>query len=88
MKLFTLIALPVILLALFVINTDKENAVADKQKGICWVGTPQPVTREDVSILSSVGVTWMSQTPFAWQQNPGDTSIYFEKKSGRKPWWG
>lgn len=88
MKLFTLIALPVILLALFVINTDKEKAGADKQKGICWVGTPQPVTREEVSILSSVGVTWISQTPFAWQQTPGDTSIRFEKESGRKPWWG
>lgn len=88
MRLFTLILVPILLLAIFIVNGSKESIIIEKQKGICWVGTPQAISQSDVSALASAGITWMSQTPFAWQQNPGDTIIHFEKKSGRKPWWG
>jgi hypothetical protein len=88
MKLFTLIALPVLLLSLFLINKDKANSGDEKQKGVCWVGTPQPVVPEDINKLASVGVTWISQTPFGWQQQINDTTLLFEKSTQRKPWWG
>ena len=88
MKLLTFIALPALLLSLLLMNKGKTDSAREKQKGVCWVGTPQPVVQEDLDKLKSLGVTWISQTPFAWQQQPGDTSLLFEKKTQRKPWWG
>lgn len=88
MKLFTLIALPVLLLSLFLINKDATDSKRERQKGVCWVGTREPVVQEDIDKLKLVGVTWISQTPFGWQQLPGDTSLLFEKNTQRKPWWG
>lgn len=88
MKLFTLIALPALLLSLFLINKEDDHNWRERQKGVCWVGTPQPVLQEDVDKLKSIGVTWISQTPFAWQQQVNDTSLFFEQNTQRKPWWG
>lgn len=58
-----------------------------KQKGVCWVGGREVVTQKEIEKLKECGVTWISQTPFGWQEHVDSPSIRFETNSDRM-WWG
>lgn len=88
MKLYFFLAVPLLLVASYFLYNAEPKPVFEKQKGVCWVGSPQAVTAEDIAVLKTRGVTWISQTPFGWQQNPADTFLRFEKNTNRTPWWG
>lgn len=59
----------------------------DRQKGVCWVGLPQPVTADEISDVKKCGISWISQTPYGWQRSSSDTLIRTETFS-QTPWWG
>jgi hypothetical protein len=86
MKLYFFFAIPLLLAAYFLY--EEEEVLLEKQKGVCWVGMPDTIASEDVARLKASGITWISQTPFGWQQNPSDTVLRFEKNTNRTPWWG
>lgn len=86
MKLYFFFAIPLLLAAYFLY--EEEEVLMEKQKGVCWVGMPDTIAREDVAKLKASGITWISQTPFGWQQAPSDTTLRFEKNTNRTPWWG
>ncbi|MDO9554503.1 hypothetical protein [Rhodonellum sp.] len=66
------------------INTIK---ITDKQKGICWVGSPRPLEGWELDSLRHLGITHISQTPFGWQSDPKSPGIRWERDS-EKMWWG
>lgn len=88
MRLYFFLAIPLLLLASYFLYEAETTPITEKQKGVCWVGSPQTVTVEDIAALKTRGITWISQTPFGWQQNPADTFLRFEKNTNRTPWWG
>ena len=59
----------------------------DKQKGVCWVGSPRPLEGWELDSLSLIGITYISQSPFGWQSDPNLPDIKWEKHSDRM-WWG
>jgi hypothetical protein len=61
--------------------------VFDKQKGVCWVGSPRPLEGWELDSLRIFGVTHISQTPFGWQEDPNLPDIRWEKHTDRM-WWG
>lgn len=61
--------------------------LAEKHRGVCWVGSPRPLEGWELDSLKSNGVTHFSQTPFGWQENPQSPEIRWEKHSDRM-WWG
>jgi hypothetical protein len=61
--------------------------ITEKQKGVCWVGLPQVTTEAEIREVKACGINWISQTPFGWQRNTGDTLIRAETLS-ETPWWG
>ena len=75
----------------FQYNAVDENRIviplAEKHRGVCWVGSPRPLEGWELDSLTSVGVTHISQTPFGWQENPNSPEIRWEKHSDRM-WWG
>ena len=53
----------------------KTSAAPDRfQRGVCWVAG-RGVGEEDFEPLSRIHASWISQTPFGWQREPGDTVI-------------
>lgn len=64
-----------------------SNMIFEKQKGVCWVGSPKPLEGWELYSLRSFGVTHISQTPFGWQSEPDSPEIKWEKHSDRM-WWG
>lgn len=59
----------------------------EKQKGVCWVGSPRPLEGWEMDSLRHLGISHISQTPFGWQSDPNDPSIRWERDS-EKMWWG
>ena len=41
--------------------------LADKHRGVSWVAGRAPVDGADFASLVAANVTWIAQTPFAWQ---------------------
>lgn len=72
----------------FPANESKVNILSiDKQRGICWVGGRQIVTVEELEEVASLGVNWISQTPFGWQR--GHDSPQIGNQIGSSDgWWG
>lgn len=72
-------------------NQAAENPFAiniiEKQKGVCWVGSPRPLEGWELDSLSEKGISHISQTPFGWQSDPNAPEIKWEKHSDRM-WWG
>jgi len=62
-------------------------AVANKHKGVCWVGSRNPLEGWELDTLGSFGVSHISQTPFGWQADPNLPDIKWESHSD-KMWWG
>ena len=59
----------------------------EKQRGVCWVGGRQEVTATEFEPLKKNNINWISQTPFAWQENPQSPHIRMNTGSNRV-WWG
>ena len=60
---------------------------AEKQRGVCWVGGRQEVTAKELESIKKLNINWISQTPFAWQENPQSPLIRLNTGSDRV-WWG
>ena len=60
---------------------------SEKQKGVCWVGGREAVTEKEIAALAKCHVTWISQTPFAFQRNANTSSLVTNFSSDRV-WWG
>lgn len=71
------------ILCLFVVLS---QAAENRQKGVCWVGGPKPVSKEDFAPLLKNGVTHISQTPFGWQRQ--ETSPDLHRSTSPHVWWG
>ena len=60
-------------------NQAAENPFAiniiEKQKGVCWVGSPRPLEGWELDSLSEKGISHISQTPFGWQSDPNAPEI-------------
>lgn len=87
--------LGILILLVFAVWTYQNQAAEDfdnikileKQKGVCWVGSPKPLEGWELDSLGIFGVTHISQTPFGWQSHPKLPDIKWEKHSD-KMWWG
>jgi hypothetical protein len=58
-----------------------------KHKGVCWVGSRNPLEGGELDALKKLGVSHLSQTPFGWQKSISTAEISWEKHS-QKMWWG
>ncbi|MFO7824043.1 MAG: hypothetical protein R6V72_08890 [Cyclobacterium sp.] len=59
----------------------------DRHRGVCWVGSREPLQGGEMIKLSRTGASHISQTPFGWQAHTTDPSIRWETHSD-KMWWG
>jgi hypothetical protein len=58
-----------------------------RQKGVCWVGGREVVTEKEIASLLKCHVSWISQTPFAFQRDAKASSLTTHFSSDRV-WWG
>ncbi|SHM75496.1 hypothetical protein SAMN04488057_103216 [Cyclobacterium lianum] len=58
-----------------------------KHRGVCWVGSRNPLKGGEMAGATAAGVSHISQTPFGWQEDPADSRIRWEMHSDRM-WWG
>lgn len=63
------------------------SMIGEKQKGVCWVAGHQKITEKEFKKIIDLHVSWISQTPFGWQQSPGSPEIAANTAS-EKIWWG
>jgi hypothetical protein len=57
-----------------------------KHKGVCWVGGREVVTATQVQAAKDAGITWLSQTPFGWQDSAHSPLV--QSNTGTRVWWG
>ncbi|WP_268123278.1 glycoside hydrolase family 113 [Roseivirga pacifica] len=62
--------------------------IAEKHRGVCWVGGSQQIDSIDINRVASLGVNWISQTPFGWQSGHDNPSISGMHQTGERGWWG
>ena len=61
--------------------------LAEKHRGVCWVGGPDEVFAENLATLADKNVNWISQTPFGWQRGHDNPEIGMN--NGKDwVWWG
>ncbi len=71
----------------FFIPAENLIVAAEKWKGVCWVGSRQPLTGGEVQALLSTGANALSQTPFGWQGAKDAPEISWDMSNERR-WWG
>lgn len=77
-----------ILILFFVASSIFGNAQTNqKQKGVCFVAGREEVTEKEIAALKKCNVTWISQTPFAFQREATSSNITTNFSSDRI-WWG
>jgi hypothetical protein len=64
-----------------------QQSIGKKQQGVCFVGGKKEVTEKEIAQLKKCNVTWISQTPFAFQRDANSSDIRTNFSSGRI-WWG
>jgi hypothetical protein len=69
------------------VSTVRSQLDGKRQKGVCWVGGREVVTEKEIAALVKCNVTWISQTPFAFQRNANASSLLTNFSSDRV-WWG
>jgi hypothetical protein len=74
-------------LAWWVLPEEKLIKAEEKWKGVCWVGSRQPLKGGEVAVLRSTGVNALSQTPFGWQTEKNSPEIRWDMSNERR-WWG
>lgn len=72
---------------MFPISNWSKMHPMEKQRGVCWVGGRQEVTAKEFEAVKKNNINWISQTPFAWQENPQSPLIRLNTESERV-WWG
>ena len=55
-------------------------------KGVSWVGSPYKVTEKDMKPIANIGVNWIVQTPFGWQESFNSPQI--KLSTAGKYYWG
>jgi hypothetical protein len=76
-----------ILLFFHSLSTYAQLSDGKKQKGVCWVGERDKVTEKEIAALKKCNITWISQTPFAFQREATESEIRTHFSSDRV-WWG
>lgn len=72
----------------FILGMDTQfPVIAEKLKGVCWVGSRQALQGGELAYLSNTGANALSQTPFGWQSDPGKPEIRWALENDRM-WWG
>lgn len=59
----------------------------EKWKGVCWVGSRQPLSGGEVDALLATGANAISQTPFGWQSGKNNPEIKWDMSNDHR-WWG
>lgn len=59
----------------------------EKWKGVCWVGSRQPLKGGELALLKATGANALSQTPFGWQSEKNSPEIRWDMSNERR-WWG
>jgi hypothetical protein len=54
--------------------------------GVCWEGSPRPITAREVETLEGLGANAVSQTPFAWMEDPRSPELGWALDG--RGWWG
>lgn len=93
-KRFSLFLLPLLFIigVFYLYPTNEESliqiSVADKHRGVCWVGGPYTVDDTDLRELAEKNVNWISQTPFGWQSGHDNPEIGNNHGTNSRVWWG
>jgi hypothetical protein len=75
------------LLVLFLAVSASYVPPSLKHQGVCWVAGREVVSDKEVAALTRNHVTWISQTPFGWQQSATTPEVVLN--TGSNPvWWG
>lgn len=61
--------------------------VEERWKGVCWVGSRNPLQGGELAALNQIGANALSQTPFGWQSDPNLPEIRWDMGNDRR-WWG
>lgn len=77
----------VLLLYWFFIPEEKLFVAQEKWKGVCWVGTREPLKGHELRLLKATGADALSQTPFGWQNSVNSPEIRWQADND-KMWWG
>lgn len=64
----------------------RPAATPQRQRGVCWVGSTNPITAEEMRLLAAQHVDWISQTPFGWQRELDSFQISIASQD--RVWWG
>jgi hypothetical protein len=59
---------------------------SDLQRGVCLVGGPRRFTEDAFERLVQTNVTWVSLTPFGWQESPATPEVRLATEG--RVWWG
>lgn len=79
--------LSVSFLVWFFIPAETLITAEEKWKGVCWVGSRQPLQGGEVQALLATGANALSQTPFGWQSEKNTPEISWDMSNERR-WWG
>lgn len=71
----------------FFIPAESLVTASEKWKGVCWVGSRQPLQGGEIQALLSTGANAISQTPFGWQSEKNTPEIRWDMSNERR-WWG
>lgn len=79
----------IFLLLIFWWITPEESLLisSEKWKGVCWVGSRQPLSGGEALALKATGANALSQTPFGWQSEKSSPEIRWEMSNEHR-WWG
>lgn len=86
--LFSSVAFIIVMMSFLWLFPESEMPVwTQKLKGVCWVGSRNPLAGGEFLALKSTGANAISQTPFGWQQSTDSPDIRWEIEGDRQ-WWG
>jgi hypothetical protein len=87
---------PILIIGLYFLLVPSDSTslikvpIAEKHRGVCWVGGPRQVNASELEALSNKNINWISQTPFGWQQGHDNPEIGSNTKTpqSNQGWWG
>lgn len=71
----------------WLVPTEPILVSKEKWKGVCWVGSRQPLKGGELAQLKATGANALSQTPFGWQESSNSPAIRWDMSNERR-WWG
>lgn len=76
-----------LLLGWYIIPEEELIKAEQKWKGVCWVGTRNPLLGGEMQALKATGANALSQTPFGFQSDPKTPEIRWRIENDDM-WWG